>query len=446
VAGIDGDLMSNRQSVIVIGAGFAGVTAARELTRRGWQVVLLEARDRIGGRTYYTEKLGRKLELGGTWVHWFQPHVWAEVTRYGAELTQSPAPEKGYWIVGGRRHEGTADEMLALLDTGARALGEDSRRLIPRPYAPYEVESGSAAEAELLAADKLTVADKIAQLDLTDDQRELLDAFWALNLSGPTNVGGYLQALRWHGLCGGDWLLMFEACATYRLKNGTASLLQAILDDSHADLRLDAEVTAIDHDSAGVRVQLANGSTVDGSAVVVTVPLNALDSITVSPALAEGKQAAAQEGQTSQGVKVWARVRGVVQPFAALAPSGHPLQLAQLEYTVDGDSLVVALGADSTAIDFGDREAVQEVLRAWIPDVDVVDVAHHDWVADPYTRETWPMQRAGQLTGALAELRRPEGRFFLAGSDYARGWMGFIDGAIESGLDVARAVDDRLNS
>ena len=50
------------------------------------------------------------------------------------------------------------------------------------------------------------------------------------------------------------------------------------------------------------------------------------------------------------------------------------------------------------------------------------------------------MLRPGQLTGALAELQRPEGRIILAGSDYASGWRGFIDGAIESGLRAAHLV------
>lgn len=433
--------MTDPLPVLVVGAGFAGITAARELTHRGHRVQILEARDRIGGRTYYTEKLGRKLELGGTWVHWFQPHVWAEISRYGMELTQSPVPEKGYWIVGGERHEGTADDLLALLDPGARAFGAQSLHLIPRPYAPFDVEPGSAAACELAAADKLTVADKIAALDLTDPQRELLDAFWTLNLSGPTDVGGYLQALRWHALCGGDWKLMFQACATYRLKHGTVALLQAMLDDSRAELRCAAKVVSIEHDDDTARVHLADGTTVVGTAVVLTLPLNALGSIAVDPPLNEGKRAAAAEGQTSRGVKVWARARGTVTPFAALGPATHPLQLAQLEYDVDGDSLIVGLGGDSTALDFSDRAAVQDVLRTWLPDLEVLAVACHDWVADPYARETWPMQRAGQLTGALAELRRPEGRVFLAGSDYARGWAGFIDGAIESGLDVARAIE-----
>ena len=263
-------------------AGFAGVTAARELSHRGHRVVLLEARDRLGGRTYFTEKLGRKLELGGTWVHWFQPHVWAEITRYRAELTQSPVPEKGIWITGGRRHEGPAEELIAAFDPGMTALGADSLRYFPRPYEPLSAVGADGAP-DLAAADKTTVAGKIAELDLTDEQRELVDAFWTLNFSGPTDEGSWLQALRWHALCGGQWMLWFEACATYRLKNGTAGLIHAMIADSAADVRLNAEVVSIDQSGETVEVRLADGSTVTASAVVVTLPLNALNSIEVTP-------------------------------------------------------------------------------------------------------------------------------------------------------------------
>jgi monoamine oxidase len=56
------------------------------------------------------------------------------------------------------------------------------------------------------------------------------------------------------------------------------------------------------------------------------------------------------------------------------------------------------------------------------------------------------MQRAGALTRSLAELQRPEGPLVLAGSDYADGWAGFIDGAIESGLRAARTVAAMLDA
>ena len=98
--------------VVVIGAGFAGLVAARELGRAGLGVLVLEARDRVGGRTWTDRRLGHDLELGGTWVHWVQPHTWAEMTRYGRQVTRSPAVEEAYWLgAGGARRAGTLDEI-----------------------------------------------------------------------------------------------------------------------------------------------------------------------------------------------------------------------------------------------------------------------------------------------------------------------------------------------
>lgn len=68
--------------VIVVGAGYAGLTACRDLCTSGFKVLLLEARDRIGGRTYTVDIGGHLYEMGGTWVHWNQPHVYREMSRY----------------------------------------------------------------------------------------------------------------------------------------------------------------------------------------------------------------------------------------------------------------------------------------------------------------------------------------------------------------------------
>ena len=260
-------------------------------------------------------------------------------------------------------------------------------------------------------------------------------------LRGDPARGGYTQALRWCALAGGDWKLMFEACATYKFARGTRSLLEAITGDAAGtDIRLNTIVTNIDEGADGVTVSCADGTTLRARHVVVTVPLNVLENLALVPELGHGLDAIAADGQASTGVKVWIRVKGDVGKFAALADSRSVLNFVQYEYAFDGDSLIVAFGPRSGVIDLHDPLAVEAELRKWRPDLEVVAVDAHDWTADPLSGETWPMLAPGQLDAvahAAADASRQSG---LPGQDYARGWAGFIDGAIESGLQVASSI------
>jgi len=128
----------------------------------------------------------------------------------------------------------------------------------------------------------------------------------------------------------------------------------------------------------------------------------------------------------------------------ALGPESAPLNFVQAEYIDEDATTLVCFGPDASAIDVDDPEAAQAILDTLVPGLEVLEVAGHNWVDDEYSLSTWPMHYTGYLTHSLAELQRPEGRIHLAGSDFANGWGGFIDGAIESGLDAARAVGDQL--
>lgn len=109
--------------VVVVGAGVAGLVTARELAGRGLRTVVLEARDRIGGRTWTDHRLGRDLGIGGTWLHWTQPHAWAETTRYGLEVTRAPRSEETYWPAGDEVRRGTLDDFMNLIDPGMTVRG-----------------------------------------------------------------------------------------------------------------------------------------------------------------------------------------------------------------------------------------------------------------------------------------------------------------------------------
>jgi len=87
----------SRPDVVIVGGGFAEVTAARELTMRGRSAVLVEARDRLGGRTYTADHDGHAMELGGTWVHPEQP-------RGGRDQPQRDGNRNLPGAMGGRPH------------------------------------------------------------------------------------------------------------------------------------------------------------------------------------------------------------------------------------------------------------------------------------------------------------------------------------------------------
>ena len=183
------------------------------------------------------------------------------------------------------------------------------------------------------------------------------------------------------------------------------------------------------------------GAVHEGAAVVVAVPLNVLATIEFEPTLSEGKQEAIAVGQVSRGSKIFLRTRGDDVRENAIKPR-HPFGYLDTEILLgDGTQLQIGFGIDATRCDASDVAAIQRALDEILPGYELVAATAHDWLTDEYTRGTWAIHPPGWYVRHHAEMRRPEGRVLLAGSDIANGWSGFIDGAIESGLETgARAA------
>ncbi|MDN6161863.1 MAG: FAD-dependent oxidoreductase, partial [Atopostipes sp.] len=161
--------------VIVVGAGFSGLTAARELSNRGHDTLILEARDRMGGRTWYDERMGTNLEMGGTYVHWFQPHIWAEITRYGLEIQEVPELEEARWITQGDLKKGTHDEMFAKINEGMDIFFKDTFKYFPRPFDPlYKKE-------KVKEIDHLSVEDHLQEIEseMNQETMDLIRGEWS---------------------------------------------------------------------------------------------------------------------------------------------------------------------------------------------------------------------------------------------------------------------------
>lgn len=429
---------------IVIGGGFAGCTASREIARAGKKVLVLEARNRVGGRTLSATVGGHAFEFGGTWIHWSQPHVWAEVTRYGLGITASPgaSPDRTALLSEGRLIEAPAGETLPVLGAAMAKFcdvdGQGGRTVFPRPHAPF-------FSSEPAKYDHLSLQDRLDALGLPPVERDLVAAQLAINCHNDPRQGGLLDQVRWWSLGDREMERYFDKLAVYKIAEGTGALAKAIVGDGKAELRLSTPVKSVARNAGTFTITTTAGEAFKARSVVVAVPLNVLASIEFSPALPEAKIAAARQGHTGGGTKCYVKLRRRIGNWLGQAPFPHPISLAWTEEDAEDGTLLVAFGPPK-ALDITDEREVQEALRPLIPDAEVKAVYGYQWENDPFSRGTWCWFRPGMLTRSLRDLQAPAGGLFFASADHAGGWRGFIDGAIESGLDAGRQARKYLNA
>ena len=419
-----------KHDVIVVGGGFAGVTAAREVALRGRSVLLVEARDRLGGRTWSADWDGVRIEYGGAWVHWHQPHTWSEITRAGLRVELSEDAERAHWWVGAERRDGTIAERDAIAERGWNRFVDGVDQALPNPHDP------SLASDELARFDRLSIAERLDELELDEEERAVLEAELESLASGPLAEVGAVSVLRTHALSGYSLALAQYTGGRVTLADGTGALLGAIASAAPVETLLETPVAAVRASGDRIEVETRAGAVHRAAAVVVAVPLNVLGAIEFEPALSEGKQAAIGLGQASRGVKIFLRARGDGVRQNAIRP-GHPFgYLATDALLDDGTQVQIGFGTDAKRCDADDADAVQRALGDILPGYELVSATAHDWLGDEYASGTWATHRPGWFTHHQAEMRRPEGRVLFAGSDLANGWSGYIDGAIESGLET----------
>ena len=422
---------------IVIGGGFAGVTAARELTIAGLDCTLIEARDRLGGRTWTRDWDGDTIELGGGWVHWHQPYAWSELMRAGHGIGESAEPELYSWSVGGERRTGTGAQRHALAHRAWNRFVEPAAGALPRPHDPLF------ARDALAPFDAQTIEARMAELGLEQEEYDVLAAELEGVASGYIDDAGAVSVLRLHALSGRSFELAEDAGGRYTFGAFTAGLIGAMAAQAPFAQWLSTPVESLGPVSDGVEVRTRKGDVLRARTCVLTVPLNVLPHIGIE-SLSAAKRDAIALGQASRGLKLWLRVKGESRGINAMSP-GHPFGYLMVDRLLpDGGQLLVAFGRDAAAFDIEDRAAMQRALDELHPGLEIVDAIAHDWLADEFTRGTWAIHRPGWYMRHHAAMREPEGGVVFAGSDLADGWSGYVDGAIESGLRAARQVQALL--
>ncbi|WP_159590650.1 flavin monoamine oxidase family protein [Hydrogenophaga sp. BPS33] len=431
--------------IIVVGGGFAGVTAARDCRKNGWRTLLLEARDRLGGRTYTTQLAGHKVELGGTWIHWRQPFVWAEKERYGLEVRETPgnvdpATEEVALLVRGERVLLRGQQMQPVVEALNRYFA-DAQALWERPFDAHHTWP------RLFARDGMSAWDRLVQMDLAEPQRSAVGCYLDALANGTSREVSYNEVARWWALSGHSLPALDDACGRYALKDGTAALLEAMVKDGRPEVRLSTPVQGISDEGDHVVVTTHAGEQIRAGSVIVTLPMNVLPSVEFSPALDPMLVQAAGERHAGRGLKVVMKTRGNLGGVSKRLGLGGPELPLNIVFTyakADDHCLHVGFGSDATKLDLNDREQVQEAARAFFPDMEVEECMGHDWVNDPYSLGTWTNYKAGWLEKYHAHFQQDRGRILFGQGDHGEGWRGFIDGAIAAGSKAALRAEGVL--
>lgn len=432
----------NEFDVIVVGGGFAGVTAARDISLSGANTLLLEARPRLGGRTFTTKFAGHDMDMGGTWFGWGQPNIWSEKSKYNLHIIESAAVKATsfIWYDNGKRKEGSAEEYWPEVYEAYDKFYAPAYKYLSRPYDPLFNNS-----EEFRKLDQISARDAIEALNVSDLQKGFLRSFTSINGHSGSDKSSYLDQLRWLALSGFNKDFMWANIGQYKLKNGTNELIEHMMADSSAEVKLGTAATRIEQTSSGVSVFTNRKEELKAKYVVMAAPLNVLQDIEFSPSISPIKQKAFKQGHTGSGIKIYIKIKGKHPIVYANGTEDMPLNYLWTEYD-DDDQILVGFGKDPEKIDVYDDDMVQKAVREYLPDAEVLESFSYDWNIDPYSKGTWCMYPPGMLTEAFEEMNRPEGLVHFAGSDFAYGWRGFIDGAIESGARNAQLIIEKLKN
>lgn len=414
--------------ILIIGAGMAGLKAALDLTAQGYDVTVLEARDRMGGRTWTETGLGAPIDMGASWIHGISGNPIYQ-------LAQSIGSETLDWDYGAGQRFDVSGAASALTD--AQISHAESR-----------LESAlSAVAVQDPSASVQAVVDRAAANGafngLTQAQADYI--VWDTIESGFAKDVRELsiQALQeGEEVVGGDVVL----------QKGYVSLVDHV--SSGLTIRLNESVSDIDYASDTVRVTTQNG-TFEADHVVVTVPLGVLkqNAIRFTPALPQVKQSAIDALEMGLLNKIYLLFPTAFWSdgpnFSRVAPTkgdhGYFLELPNstglpiLACLLTGAFAIAQEAKSDTELVSEAMDALRSMFGSAIPDP--TDFRLTRWMQDPYAYGSYSAMAVGATPAMRNDLRASvSDKLFFAGEATQSDFPSTVHGAYLSGEAAAQSV------
>ncbi len=439
--------------MVVVGAGLAGLVAARALADAGASVVVLEARDRVGGRMLsQTIGEGTVIDVGGQWIGPGQDRMYELASKAGVETFPTHTAGDKVLELGGRlrQYSGTIPRLAphVLVDIALAQRKLNRMAAIVDPSSPWEARRAADWDGQTMhtwmrrnvrtaaARSLFGIACSIAWGSAPEDLSLLHVLFYV------ASAGSFERILDTEGGAQQD-----------RFRGGSQMIAEWLATGLDGRVHLSAPVRRIEQNSAGVRVG-ADGIEVEASRTIVAVPPNLAGRIDYDPPLPAGRDQLTQQMPQGATIKCQAlyespfwRADGLSgEAISAEGPVGVVFDNSPAEGT-PGVLVGFVVGRAARKLDRAHpdqrRDAVVECFarlfggRAARP----LDYVERDWSKEVWTRGC-PVCHfpPGGWTAWGPWLRAPAGRIHWSGTETATQWSGYMDGAAQSGERVAVEV------
>jgi monoamine oxidase len=432
------------KSVIIIGAGFAGLTAAYELLAAGYDVTVLEARERISGRVITFDNFvpGRFIEGGGELIGSNHPLWAAYAKKFGLEFLEVPDSDAEWPVVidGKLLSDSEAAPLWEGLDDILESIGDDAGPII----ADTPWESPDAGKLDMT-----TVPEKVMSVDAHEIAKKAIIADFVSETGVPSDRQSYLALLA--AVKGGSIEKYWTETEVYHCKGGNQQLAQKLAGEIGAErILLSTPVSELKIEADRVTVTCADGRSFTGDDAILTVPPSAWGNITFDPPLP-----AELRPQMGHNIKYLISLKNRFWLADNLSPeslSDGNVQ-ATWESTAgqagDAPAGMVAFSGGPAAdvmraIPADKRDAAYaEELQKRYPKYAEAFVAGRlmDWPATPWTFASYSFAAPGEVTSMGPILHKGiADRLHFAGEYSCYKFAGYMEGALTSGVNIARRL------
>jgi monoamine oxidase len=443
--------------VIVVGGGLAGTQAAAKLNESGCSVLLLEARDRLGGRTVSVSVDGHVVDLGGHWIGGDQRLVYGLMQKFG--LKTFPQYDEGTHVLeinGSKTYY--KNNISTLNNTDLKGLFKAIETIDKYAATLDPAQPWNAANA--LEWDSQTVAEWARSNVPEPDARAILEWFIRVCMCSEPYEVSFLFFLKFIRSAGSYAILadIRGGAQQDRPIDGAQCISEKLAETLGAGrVKLGEPVRAISQDNAGVTVTTDRGQ-YTARHVIVAVPPVLAGKIIYSPPMPPMREELTQKvpmGTVIKTTVIYDKPFWREAGFSAEAISDKgPIFICYDESSHDGkSSAIVGFIAGKAARYWGQRpraERKQAVLecyaRWWGPKaLTCVDFLEMNWSTQQWSCGSYyGVMGPGTLTSCGPALRAPVGNIHWASTETATRWAGYMEGALDAGLHVAQEVLNQL--